>query len=353
MEEKSNSILIIECKYSIFEDQTLYFMRVAIVGITGLVGELLLKLLEERKFPVTEFFAVASNTSVGKKISFRETEHQIIGLEELLKEKLDIAFFSAGNEVSKIWGPRLAEKGCKVIDNSAYFRMFSKHKLIIPEINSSVIEKKDMIISNPNCSTIQMLMAIAPLHRRYIVKRIVISTYQAVSGTGIKGVNQMNNESLGNSGEKIYPHPIFQNVIPHCDSFEKNGYTKEELKLTNETKKILSEKIEVTATAVRVPVNIGHSESINICFGKEFKLKEIREILQKKEGVSVQDNPKKNIYPTPVLSKGKDNIFVGRIRRDFTQEKTLNMWVVSDNLRKGAATNAIQIAEHLIKKKWI
>lgn len=325
-------------------------MRVAVVGITGMVGGLMLKVLEERSFPITEFFAVASEKSAGKQITFKNKLYPILQLENLLKKELDLAFFLAGRDVSKEWAPKLAEKGCKVIDNSSYWRMCSKHKLIIPEINGSVIEKQDRIIANPNCSTIQMLMVLAPLHKKYNIKRVVVSTYQSVTGTGSKALKQMNDEISGKPVEKIYPHAIFQNVIPHCDIFEENGYTKEELKLTNETKKILDKNIQVTATAVRVPVVTGHSESVNICFDRDFELTEVRELLHKTKGICVQDDPKQNTYPMPIYSEGKDEVFVGRTRRDFTQEKTLNLWIVSDNLRKGAATNAVQIAEYLLEK---
>ena len=328
-------------------------MRVAIVGITGMVGSLMLKILEERKFPVTKFFAVASERSAGQKVTFKGVEYNIIQLEDLQKEKVDLALFSAGGEVSKNWGPILAEKGCKVIDNSSYWRMCSKHKLVVPEINGFVIEKDDKIIANPNCSTIQMLMPIAPLHKKYNVKRIVVSTYQAVSGTGVKAVEQLHQENNSELVNRVYPYAIYQNVIPHCDDFQENGYTKEEMKLTNETKKILDEKIQVSATAVRVPVVVGHSESVNISFDNPFELNEVRDILEGAPGVVIVDNPGEKKYPMPNSCEGKDDVFVGRIRRDFTQENTLNMWIVSDNLRKGAATNTIQIAEYLIKNKLI
>ena len=328
-------------------------MRVAIVGITGMVGSLMLKILEERKFPVTKFFAVASERSAGHKVTFKGVEYNIIQLEDLQKEKVDLALFSAGGEVSKNWGPILAEKGCKVIDNSSYWRMCSKHKLVVPEINGFVIEKDDKIIANPNCSTIQMLMPIAPLHKKYNVKRIVVSTYQAVSGTGVKAVEQLHQENNSELVNRVYPYTIYQNVIPHCDDFQENGYTKEEMKLTNETKKILDEKIQVSATAVRVPVVVGHSESVNISFDNPFELNDVRDVLEGAPGVVVVDNPGEKKYPMPNSCEGKDDVFVGRIRRDFTQENTLNMWIVSDNLRKGAATNTIQIAEYLIENKLI
>ena len=264
-----------------------------------------------------------------------------------------MALFSTAGTVSKIWAPKLAEKGCKVIDNSSYWRMNVKHKLVIPEINGSVLTKEDMIIANPNCSTIQMLMALAPLHKQFGVKRVVISTYQSPSGTGVKAVQQLENEEKGMQGEMIYPYPIYQNALPHCDVFEENGYTKEEMKLTNETKKILDNTIDVTATAVRVPIVAGHSESINVSFKKEFNLDEVRFALREMKGVELEDNPSTNTYPMPITAKDSDSVFVGRIRRDFSQENTLNMWVVSDNLRKGAATNTIQIAEYLINNNLL
>ena len=264
-----------------------------------------------------------------------------------------MALFSAGAEISKIWAPKLAKKGCKVIDNSSYWRMCSKHKLIVPEINGNQLSKEDMIIANPNCSTIQMVVALAPLHQKYHVKRVVISTYQSISGTGKKAVEQLQNEEKGITEEKAYPHHIYQNVLPHCDDFTENGYTKEEMKLTNETKKILDANIDVVATAVRVPVIRGHSESVNITFTNEFDLDEVRSVLNQMNGVTVIDNPKQNEYPMPINTYKSDEVFVGRIRRDFTQEKTLNMWIVSDNLRKGAATNTVQIAEHLIENRLV
>jgi aspartate-semialdehyde dehydrogenase len=328
-------------------------MKLAIVGVTGMVGRVMLKVLAERNFPITELIPVASEKSCGKAIQYLGKEHTIISLNELLEKEVDLALFSAGGEISKIWAPKLAEKGCKVIDNSSYWRMQTKHKLVIPEINGNILTKEDMIIANPNCSTIQMLMALAPLHKQFGVKRVVVSTYQSISGTGVKAVQQLENEEKGIEGETAYPHPIYQNTLPHCDVFEENGYTKEEMKLTNETKKILDNTIDVTATAVRVPVVVGHSESINVSFEKDFTLDEVCFALSKMQGVELEDNPLTNTYPMPITAKDSDTVFVGRIRRDFSQENTLNMWVVSDNLRKGAATNTIQIAEYLINNKLL
>lgn len=328
-------------------------MRLAIVGVTGMVGRVMLEVLSERKFPVTELIPVASKKSAGAEINYLGKELKVIALSELLKLDVDLALFSAGSEVSKIWAPKLAKKGCKVIDNSSCWRMCSKHKLIIPEINGKELTDKDMIIANPNCSTIQLVMALAPLHKKFNISRVVVSTYQSITGTGKKAVEQLENEEKGFYTEKVYPHAIYQNVLPQCDVFEDNGYTKEEMKLTNETKKILDNNIDVVATAVRVPVIRGHSESVNIKFKKEFDMNEIRSTLDNSYGVSVLDNILKNEYPMPTSTKNKDEVFVGRIRKDFTQEKTLNMWVVSDNLRKGAATNTVQIAEYLINNNLI
>jgi len=328
-------------------------MKLAIVGVTGMVGRVMLKILAERNFPITELIPVASEKSYGKVIQYLGKEHTIISLNELLEREVDLALFLAGGEVSKIWTPKLAEKGCKVIDNSSYWRMHEKHKLVIPEINGSVLKKEDMIIANPNCSTIQMLMALAPLHKQFGVKRVVVSTYQSISGTGVKAVQQLENEEKEIRGEMAYPYQIYQNALPHCDDFTENGYTKEEMKLTNETKKILDKNIDVVATAVRVPVVVGHSESVNITFENHFDLDEIRSALNQMDGVVVMDNPNKNEYPMPINVHKKDEVFVGRIRRDFSQENTLNMWVVSDNLRKGAATNTIQIAEYLINNNLL
>ncbi len=328
-------------------------MILGIVGVTGMVGREMLEVLAERNFPLTELIPVASESSCGQVINFSGKSYEIISLDGLLERKVDLALFSAGADVSKIWAPKLAEKGIKIIDNSSYWRMCSKHKLIIPEINGSELLKEDKIIANPNCSTIQLLMALAPLHKKFGVKRVVVSTYQSITGTGKKAVEQLENEEKGKNGEMAYPYTIYQNTLPHCDDFMQNGYTKEEMKLTNETKKILDENIDVVATAVRVPVVIGHSESVNVTFENEFDLDEVRLALNHMDGVVVIDNPTKNEYPMPINSHKKDEVFVGRIRRDFTQEKTLNMWIVADNLRKGAATNTVQIAEYLVQNNLL
>lgn len=323
-------------------------MKLAIIGVTGMVGREMLEVLSERSFLLTELIPVASEKSQGKTIIFKEKQYQIISLEEVLNYDVDLALFSAGGEISKIWAPKLSAKGIKVIDNSSFWRMSEKHKLIVPEINGKELTQNDMIIANPNCSTIQLVMALAPIHKKFIVKRVVVSTYQAVSGTGKNAVEQLNNEQKNIHNKAVYPYQIFQNVLPHCDFFTENGYTKEEMKLTNETKKILDQNIDVVATAVRVPLIRGHSESVNVTFEHNFDLAEVRRVLNETPGLVVLDNPEQNEYPTPLHSHKKDQVFLGRIRRDFTQEKTLNMWIVSDNLRKGAATNTIQIAEYLI-----
>ena len=328
-------------------------MRLAIIGATGMVGREILEVLFERSFPLEELILVASERSCGKPFFFDGKSYEIISLTDLLYRKVDLALFSAGGEVSKIWAPRLAEKNIKVIDNSSYWRMCSKHKLIVPEINGKELSKNDMIISNPNCSTIQLVMALAPLHKRFVVKRVVVSTYQAVSGTGKKAVEQLKNEQKSIDNEMIYSHKIFQNILPQCDDFEENGYTKEEMKLTNETRKILDKNIDVVATAVRVPVLRGHSESVNITFENDFDLDDIKAALNQKSGLVVLDDPAKNEYPMPLNTCKKDEVFVGRIRKDFTQKKTLNMWIVADNLRKGAATNTVQIAEYLIANNLV
>jgi len=326
-------------------------MKLAILGATGMVGREILAVLEERNFPISELIPVASKKSCGKTISYLSKKYKIISIEDLLLKEVDLALLSAGAEVSKIYAPQLVAKGCKVIDNSSFWRMHKNHKLIVPEINGDELTKSDMIIANPNCSTIQLVMALSPLHQKYKVKRVVVSTYQSISGTGLKAVNQLENEENGISADMAYPHPIYQNVLPHCDVFEENGYTKEEMKLTNETKKILDEGIDVTATAVRVPVVVGHSESVNVLFENDFNLEELRLVLNDMPGVEVVDNPLENKYPMPINAYRKDEVFVGRLRRDFTQKNTLNMWVVSDNLRKGAATNTVQIAEYLLDNK--
>jgi len=324
-------------------------MKLAIVGVTGMVGREMLKVLAERNFPITELIPVASKKSCGQRINYSGKAYEVISLNELLERKVDLALFSAGKEISKIWTPKFAEKGIKIIDNSSYWRMSENHKLIVPEINGEELTKEDMIIANPNCSTIQLVMALTPLHKKFKVNRVVVSTYQSITGTGAKAVEQLENEEKGILDRKIYPHQIYQNALPHCDDFTSNGYTKEEMKLTNETKKILDKNIDVVATAVRIPVIIGHCESVNISFNKSFDLDEVRFLLNQFKGVSVIDNPNKNEYPMPINSCKKDEVFVGRIREDFTKEKTLNMWIVADNLRKGAATNAVQIAEYLLK----
>jgi len=329
-------------------------MKVAVVGATGMVGEVMLKVLAERNFPVTELILVASERSVGKEISFKNNTYKVVGLDEAVSLKPDIALFSAGGNTSLEWAPKFAEAGTTVIDNSSAWRMDHDKKLVVPEINAKQLTKKDKIIANPNCSTIQMVVAISPLHKKYKIKRIVVSTYQSISGTGVKAVKQLENELAGIKGEMAYPYPIHKNALPHCDVFEDNGYTKEEMKLVNETQKILDDKtIAVTATAVRIPTSGGHSESVNIEFENDFEINEVRALLHKTDGITVQDNPDVNIYPMPIYAHGKDDVFVGRIRRDGSQPKSLNLWIVSDNLRKGAATNTIQIAEYLVSKSLV
>ena len=328
-------------------------MILAIVGVTGMVGREILEVLSERNFLLTELIPVASEKSCGKTVNYFGKEYEIISLPYLLEKKVDLALFSAGGGISKIWAPKLANKGCRVIDNSSYWRMNDNHKLIVPEINGAELEKSDMIIANPNCSTIQLVMALAPLHKKFGVKRVVVSTYQAVSGTGKKAVEQLKNEENNIDDEMVYPHQISQNTLPQCDDFIENGYTKEEMKLTNETKKILDKNIDVVATAVRVPVVRGHSESVNITFENDFNLDEIRFALNQMSEVTVLDSPEKNEYPMPINTYKKDEVFVGRIRKDFTQEKTINMWIVADNLRKGAATNTVQIAEYLVANNLV
>jgi len=324
-------------------------MKLAIVGATGMVGSEILKVIQEKNLAYSELILVASNKSKGKELIINNKSHFIIGLDEMLEKKPKLALLSAGSQISKIWAPKLAEIGCKVIDNSSYWRMVSDHKLIIPEINGAQLEKKDIIIANPNCSTIQLLIAIAPLHKKYKIKRIVISTYQSVTGTGKQAVDQLNNEEQGLAGEMAYPHPIYRNALPHIDDFESNGYTKEEMKMVNETHKILDKSIAVTATAVRIPIEGGHCESVNITFSDSFAIKDIYEILNTTEGLKVVDDIDQNSYPMPINTKGKDDVFVGRIRKDYSQKNSLNLWIVADNLRKGAATNTVQIAEYMIK----
>ena len=329
-------------------------MKIAVVGATGMVGEVMLKVLQERNFPVTELLPVASERSIGKKLSFNNREYEVIGLEAAVAQKPQIALFSAGGATSLEWAPKFAAAGTTVIDNSSAWRMDPDKKLVVPEINADQLTSEDKIIANPNCSTIQMVMALSPLHKKYNIKRVVVSTYQSITGTGVKAVKQLENEFKGEQGEMAYPYPIHKNAIPHCDVFEDNGYTKEEMKLTKETKKILQDNnIAVTATAIRIPVVGGHSESVNVTFEKDFDLDEVRQLLNDFPGVTVQDNPDVNTYPMPIYAEGKDDVFVGRIRRDFSQPNSLNMWIVADNLRKGAATNAIQIAEYLIQKNLI
>ena len=324
-------------------------MKVAVVGATGMVGAVMLKLLEERQFPLTELIPVASQRSVGKKISYKGDEHTIVGLETAVEMRPDIAIFSAGGDTSLEWAPKFAEAGTTVIDNSSAWRMDPTKKLIVPEINASILTAEDKIIANPNCSTIQLVMALSPLHDKYKMKRVVISTYQSVSGTGVKAVQQLENEISGIKGEMAYPYPIGRNALPHCDVFLENGYTKEEMKLAMEPQKILDDSsFAITATAVRIPTAGGHSESVNVQFENDFELHDVRAILSHSDGVTVQDNTDTNTYPMPIYANGKDDVFVGRIRRDETQINTLNMWIVSDNLRKGAATNTIQIAEYLV-----
>ena len=324
-------------------------MRVAVVGATGMVGRMMMKVLEERKFPVDIFMAAASERSTGKDLTFRGKPVKVVSIMEAVEAAPDIALFSAGGSVSREWAPVFAQVGTVVIDNSSAWRMEKDIPLVVPEINARVITQKDKIIANPNCSTIQMLMAIAPLHREYTIRRLVISTYQSVTGTGVRAVTQLENERRGISGEMVYPWPIDKNCLPHCDVFVDNGYTKEEMKLVNETRKILGdEEIRVTATAVRVPVTGGHSESVNIEFVREFELDRVRALLSETPGVILYDNPAELKYPMPLIAHDRDEVFVGRVRRDFSQEKSLNMWVVADNIRKGAATNAVQIAEYMI-----
>lgn len=329
-------------------------MRVAVVGATGMVGNVMLQVLAERNFSITELIPVASERSVGKQIEYKGTNYTIVGLETAVSMKPDIALFSAGGETSLEWAPKFAEVGTTVIDNSSAWRMDSTKKLVVPEINGNVLTKEDKIIANPNCSTIQLVMALGPLHDEYKMKRVVISTYQSVSGTGVKAVQQLDNEEAGIDGEMVYPHPIGRNALPHCDVFLENGYTKEEMKLVKEPKKILGDdSFSLTATAVRIPTAGGHSEAVNVQFENDFDLNKVRELLGKTDGVIVQDNVQENVYPMPILAHNKDEVFVGRIRRDESQPNTLNMWIVADNLRKGAATNTIQIAEYLVANSLI
>ncbi len=329
-------------------------MKVAVVGVTGLVGQVMCRTLEERKFPVTELLAVASARSVGKQIEFWGQSHTVIGMEAAITAKPDIALFSAGGNTSLEWAPKFAAVGTTVIDNSSAWRMDATKKLVVPEVNAAVLTAADKIIANPNCSTIQMVVALTALQQNYGIKRLVISTYQSFTGTGVKAVNQYNEESKGNeltAEDMAYPHPIYENCLPHCDVFLDNDYTKEEMKLVHETRKILGDdRIAITATAVRVPVHGGHSEAINVELRNSFDINDVKEMLANTPGVIIQDDLANNVYPMPRFAKNKDEVFIGRIRRDESIENGLNLWVVSDNLRKGAATNTIQIAEYLVDK---
>ena len=328
-----------------------HLMKVAVVGATGLVGKKMMQVLEERNFSITEFYPVASEKSIGLPITFRGKDYKVIGMEQAVSLRPDIALFSAGGSTSKVWAPKFAEVGTVVIDNSSAWRMEPNIKLIVPEVNANVIEKTDKIIANPNCSTIQMVVALKPLHDHYKIKRVVVSTYQSVTGTGKKAVDQLMNERKGIKGEQAYPYAIDLNLLPHIDVFTENGYTKEEMKMVNETKKIMGDdSIRVTATTVRVPVMGGHSESVNVEFEKDFDINELRSILASAPGVIVTDDVANLQYPMPLTAYDRDEVFIGRLRRDETQPRTLNMWIVSDNLRKGAATNAIQIAEYMKEK---
>ena len=329
-------------------------MKLAVVGATGMVGEVMLRVLSERNFPLTELIPVASERSVGKKVNYKGKDYKVVKISTAISMSPDIALFSAGGETSLNWAPKFAKAGAIVIDNSSAWRMDPDKKLIIPEINAKTLTKEDRIIANPNCSTIQMLMALAPLKKTYGINRIIVSTYQSITGTGVKAVKQLENEYNDIKGDMAYPYPIHRNALPHCDVFMDNGYTKEEMKLVNETHKILADdSIGVTATAIRIPVVGGHSESINIQLKSQFELHDVRKLLHESPGIVLQDNPDTNTYPMPIYAQGKDEVFVGRIRKDFSQENSLNLWVVSDNLRKGAATNTIQIAEYLITNDFV
>lgn len=329
-------------------------MKVAVVGATGMVGEVMLKVLAERNFPITELIPVASEKSVGKEVAYLGKKYTVVGMQTAVDRKADIAIFSAGGDTSKEWAPKFAAAGTTVIDNSSAWRMDPTKKLVVPEINATVLTKEDKIIANPNCSTIQLVMTLAPLHKKYDIKRIIVSTYQSITGTGVKAVRQLENEYAGVAGEMAYKYPIHRNLIPQCDVFEENGYTKEEMKLVRETQKILDDKtIAVTATAVRVPVVGGHSEAVNVEFEKDFDVNEVRSILHHTDGITVQDNIDTFTFPMPLYAEGKNDVFVGRIRRDESQPNTLNLWIVADNLRKGAATNAVQIAEYLVANKLV
>jgi aspartate-semialdehyde dehydrogenase len=324
-------------------------MKIAVVGATGMVGEVMLQVLAERKFPVSELIPVASEKSVGKELEFNGKTYKVVGLETAVAMKPDIALFSAGGQTSLDWAPKFAAAGTTVIDNSSAWRMDPTKKLIVPEINAGELTAADKIIANPNCSTIQMVLVLAPLHHKYGIKRVIVSTYQSITGTGVKAVQQLENEYQGIPGEMAYKYPIHRNAIPQCDVFEDNGYTKEEMKLVRETQKIIGDSsIAVTATAIRIPVVGGHSEAVNVEFTKEYDLNELRALLAQTPGVIVQDDTENYVYPMPLFAQGKDEVFVGRLRRDESREKALNMWIVADNLRKGAATNTIQIAEYLV-----
>jgi aspartate-semialdehyde dehydrogenase len=326
-------------------------MRVAVVGATGMVGTVMLQVLREQAFPITELFPVASEKSIGSELDFGGLTYPVIGLQAALDKKPDIAIFSAGGVISLEWAPKFAEVGTVVIDNSSAWRMDPTKKLIVPEINGHLLSLSDKIIANPNCSTIQLVMVLAPLHKKYSIKRVVVSTYQSITGTGVKAVQQMENERSGVQAEMAYKYPIDKNCIPQCDDFMDNGYTKEEMKLSNETKKILDPAIKLTATAVRVPVVGGHSEAVNIAFENDFDLAEVRKLLHDTPGVVLKDDTETFTYPMPKYAEGKDDVFVGRVRRDESQENTLNLWIVADNLRKGAATNAVQIAQLIVALK--
>ena len=329
-------------------------MKIAVVGCTGLVGTKMLEILEERNFPVTELIPVASSKSIGKLIQFKKKEYRVISMQDAIAKKPDIALFSAGGTTSLEWAPIFAEAGVTVIDNSSAWRMDPDKKLVVPEVNGNVLTHSDKIIANPNCSTIQLVVVLKPLHEKYKIKRVVVSTYQSVTGTGVKAVNQLMNERKGIKGEMAYAYPIDLNAIPQIDVFLENGYTKEEMKMTNETMKIMGdESIKLTATCVRIPTTGGHSESVNIEFEHDFDVDEVKDLLSRSRGVVLQDDPENKVYPMPLMAHDKDETFVGRIRRDETQANTLNCWIVSDNLRKGAATNAIQIAEWLVENKLV
>ena len=328
-------------------------MKLAIVGVTGMVGQEMIKVLEEFKFEVSDFIPVASAKSVGTKVSFKGKTFTCVSLEEALASKPQIAIFSAGGDVSLAWAEKFAANGTTVIDNSTAWRMDPSKKLVVPEINAHLLTAEDKIIANPNCSTIQLVLTMAPLHKKYGIKRAVVSTYQSITGTGVKAVRQLEGEMAGGQVDMVYPYPIHKNCLPHCDDFTENGYTKEEMKLTNETKKILDPTINVTATAVRVPVVGGHSEAVNIEFNQTPNIAEIRQLLHHADGITLKDNPETNTYPMPIYAKGKNDVFVGRIRLDESQPNTINLWIVSDNIRKGAATNAVQIAQYLVEKGLI